>query len=1033
MPMLSIRLFGRPEIFLDKKSVKLARRKSRALLFYAAAHIQPVPREAVLDLLWIDLPRPAALQTLRTSLYGIKQVLGEAVQIDQQFISLSPQVAVDAREFQTGLERAEDHVEGLEQTLSLYAGEFMQGFQIPDSAEFEDWINLEREHYRQIAIRNFAQLATHHKNEKNYRLAIDNLNRALTIQPLQEDLHRERILLHFLAGDRPAAIQQYDALRKLLDRELGVPPMAETRALYDQILTDHAPTVSAAKSVRAVSPRKAAKTSPAGLPFVGRKSELNELQLARQAGKFALIEGEPGIGKTRLASEYLQTSEALGLIGVARELEQNLPYQPVIEALRSILNSPKWSPIQEKIEKQLSPVWAAEVSRFLPELSRQISPQVEYELKVDESRLWEGIRQLLTVIASNQAVVLVMDDIQWAGDSTLGLLGYLVRQGGIPDLFIMGTARPTSPSLAFRTFLQSLSRQDLIHKVALSRLLPGDIQQLARHLSAQYAPPLAEWLQTTSEGNPYILTELVKYARQKKLIRPDGTLNLSDLSAEPLIPQTVYQLIQSHLESLSDAARRILDAGVAMGRKFNFDLVTFAAGISEQAALDAMDELLDQGLVRPEQGKDFIIEHSLIMEVAYQEVGELRHRFLHRRIAEAMEALQPSGLEQKAGFLARHFSEAGETKRAAVYARLAGKQAADLAAWHEAIDYYQIALNSSDEANQVEDWKALADAHAKAGEFAQATQAYHEALTQAKKGGLPESELSILQLSMARSMLPQARYQEVIEIAQKVCEKAGVESMMIAELIWGTALSIEGSDLDGAQEHLQAAETLWQQNPAMPVSTLAQIEFESGSVAAQQGKLELAIAYYQKSLQAALESKDSYSLEQSVLAYNNLAYHKHLHGDADAQKEAMLGLELAQKFGILGMQTYLYSTLGEIAMADGEDARAETYFKKGLELAERFSISERVAGITANLGLLARQRGQTDLAMHYLSTALGQAQSLGTLHLEAQIHLWLAPLLPSVIGRQHLNQAREIAGRSGRALLLEEVNQLEETLGRSSD
>ena len=106
---------------------------------------------------------------------------------------------------------------------------------------------------------------------------------------------------------------------------------------------------------------------------------------------------------------------------------------------------------------------------------------------------------------------------------------------------------------------------------------------------------------------------------------------------------------------------------------------------------------------------------------------------------------------------------------------------------------------------------------------------------------------------------------------------------------------------------------------------------------------------------------------------------------------AMQGLELAQKFEVLGMQTYLYSTLGEIAMAETDETQAESYLKKGLKLAERFSMAERVAGITANLGLLARQRGQTDLALLYLSTALGQAQSLGTLHLEAQIHLWLAP------------------------------------------
>ena len=136
------------------------------------------------------------------------------------------------------------------------------------------------------------------------------------------------------------------------------------------------------------------------------------------------------------------------------------------------------------------------------------------------------------------------------------------------------------------------------------------------------------------------------------------------------------------------------------------------------------------------------------------------------------------------------------------------------------------------------------------------------------------------------------------------------------------------------------------------------------------------------------------ALDRLVLAHNNLAYHLHLLHDPEAAEHARLGMRLAQERGILWLQPYLYSTLGEIALAAGDLETAERNFSEGLAVAERHVIPERIAGLTANLGLVAIRRGQTALAIHRLSTALARADAAGTQHLAAQIRLWLAPLLP---------------------------------------
>jgi len=237
---------------------------------------------------------------------------------------------------------------------------------------------------------------------------------------------------------------------------------------------------------------------------------------------------------------------------------------------------------------------------------------------------------------------------------------------------------------------------------------------------------------------------------------------------------------------------------------------------------------------------------------------------------------------------------------------------------------------------------------------------------------------------------------------------------------------VEGADLVGAAEHLNRAEALLRQHAgADPIDAgrMAQIKFEQGSVAAQQGQLEKAVGLYRETIALATQA-DKGAVSFAVLGYNNLAYHLLLLRDPTAIDYARQGLQLAQEQGTLGLQPYLLSTLGEIEL-DHDLEAAEKYFTDGLALAERLSIPERVAGLTANLGRVAQRRGETTLAIHRLSIALAKAEALGLLHLAAQIRVWLAPLLPPTEARTQLAEARAIAESGGRKRLLEEIEQAE--------
>ena len=501
--MLNIRLLGQPNIELEGTPLTIRRRKSRGLVYYLAAQTQPRTRDHLLGLFWPELDRAAAQQSLRTTLHELRKVLDDWLIVDGDQLGLSPAADVDVHRFEQKLSPPANDLDELRATVALYRGEFLAGFELEAAPEFDDWLMVQAERYHRLAVRGFSALAALLETQRHYAAALEALDYALQFDPLQEDLQRAALRLHYLAGDRAGAIRRYDRLRKLLDDEMAVPPMAETRQLYDAILND---TLEPQAPLPARLPERTPAEPTGVLPYTGRDPELNTLRtlFTTVPHPFVLIEGEPGIGKTRLAQEFIARTNALALIGSARELEHRLPYQPVIEALRGLLAAPPWAWLRASVLAQTPKVWLNEVARLLPELVPEDNLPATTP---DEARLWEGISQFLQTIAAQQPLIVLLDDLHWADSSTLALLGYLIRQTAHTAILLVATARPISTPSPLSTLLQALVRSGQLVRLPLARLSTPEIEQVARHLSAGYAFPLAEWLSRVSEGNPYVLAE----------------------------------------------------------------------------------------------------------------------------------------------------------------------------------------------------------------------------------------------------------------------------------------------------------------------------------------------------------------------------------------------------------------------------------------------------------------------------------------------------------------------------------------------
>lgn len=473
----------------------------------------------------------------------------------------------------------------------------------------------------------------------------------------------------------------------------------------------------------------------AGRIFVGRDEELERLlQLWKEvvAGerRVALLAGEPGIGKTRLAVELAGAVRELGGVVLAGRCDEDLgvPYQPFVEALRHYVTDAE--------ERRLGR-YAGELARLLPDLASLVGGLPEplrSDPETERYRLFDALAAWLSDVSAEAPVLLVLDDLHWAPKPTLLLLRHVLRSQEPLRLLVVATYRDSDIGRGhpMSDFLAELRRDGGVERLALSGLDAPEVAAFIEAAAGQSLDdeeaqelPRVVWRET--EGNPFFVAEVLRNLSESRAIEQrEGRWVLSAAIGELGIPEGVRDVVGRRLSRLAESTNRVLATAAVVGLEFEPAVVERAAGVGEDEFLAALEEAALARLLVEVAGTRYRFAHALVRATLYEELTGARRVVLHRRVAEAVESLHERALDDHLPALAHHWARASasaaDTARAVDYAIRAGDRALAQLAHDEAAAYYRQALElldvseSPEQGEQIQLLIAFGEAQRRAGD-----------------------------------------------------------------------------------------------------------------------------------------------------------------------------------------------------------------------------------------------------------------------------------------------------------------------------
>src|SRR3989441_7695781 len=716
MSILKIALLGPPEVEHGDHRLTFPDRKALTLLAYLGAERGVHERQKLTRLLWPESDMAHGRTALRITLLHLRHILEDdaspervshlLITHDTLGLDLASGIDLDLHALETTWKLvrvlpAPEAVHGevrraliaqFQRAATLYRGGFLQDFTLRNTLDFDNWICMQQGYWYQRIEQVFDWLSRLQSAEGALEQAIETVERWRCFDPLNEDISLRLMQLQFASGNRITALKSYETCQDVLMRELSAKPSRKVVALAEELRNAFPPRGAYSSAGRCTTTARPLLN----VPFVGGGAEVSHLMTLYEQDssgqpQVALLEGEAGIGKTRLAAALLDWVKAQGaevLAGRSFQTSQCLSYQPLLEALRARLEQ------EPDLRQWLGDPWLAELSRLLPDLRERYPdlPPPTIDGAFGSSRLFEALARLSHALAAQAPLFMFADDMQWTDAATLDIFQYLARywtEHGTPALLLLSRrteTRDMDPEMS--EWLASLRSTISLTRLELGPLSAKDVLQIVRSLSGvdgaqpslqgdtldtsgshdksgTYSQPSAQhiqapesslsperfgaWLFAETKGQPFYLRALLQTLLERGVLVPSLIAGSrwvfephpSIIEATPpdnILPADVRELIQRRLARLSPSARTLLAAGAVLGHDFTFEELCQVAQLAAQDGLAALDEALQSLLLHESshrqegrRGVFYVFGHDKIREVVYAAAGDARRRVLHSR------------------------------------------------------------------------------------------------------------------------------------------------------------------------------------------------------------------------------------------------------------------------------------------------------------------------------------------------------------------------------------------------------------------
>ncbi len=951
--MLDIRLLGAPLVYLDGELLIINRRATRALFFYLIINKEPIDRAKLCDFLWGDKGgEKEQRQKLRVTLNNLRKSFPnrEVIRTYHDMVGLvQHDLRVDVWEFDAAIEKMRHYISILSEGPTLPPGlyqdlvkaaklwrsaTFVLNGDMQVSAVSENWWLEKNRGFDKDKLILFKFVSRQEGLMGRRNDAISWAKKAIEIDDYDEEAHFLLLRNLLNANQRKEGREHYRSIKGDFSEEWGGDYVKRIHDLGQKFAKEE--QVSLKNARPKLNIRKSAH-----LPFVGQEDALKKIHENYQRGKVSLILGEAGAGKTRLVQEFC---ESLGimpelLLAPCLMADKNIPYQPLTRMLRNSVEKSTW---------QIVPAtWIEPITMLLPEL-RDFRDDIGGEVGDTYAKpiLFEAIKNLLILVAEDYPYLLFLDDVQWADDATVELLIYLLQESSFSqkNMRLIIASRIEEQSVEFNHFLLT-SPKSSIREIKLRRLSEKNISDLAFYLlQEELSPKAAEKLSRETGGNPFFILEI--------LMAIWALPNWGNLEKELPVPASVRSLIERRLENLSVQAKELLYIAAILGNPFEFRLLEKTAELSLKEMLFVIEELEDAQLIREEKKKgvlQYAFVHEKIRKAIIDSLSLVQSRFLHKKVAQALEEMSEEYKDSQAAILAEHYEKSEAFTRAFGLWVQAGQYAYHLFSVKDATTAYKRAesliapeiLSESNIYNLYSNWGVMLYENDNPDELEKVMQrflAISESRGSALLLGAALNGMS--DLSMARNQFKEglAYTKEAISYLRTSNHTPALMNALIHRGVFLYMLN----KFTISQEFFKEALVLGEgrDDPAS-LYILGNANFQMAIALTGMGFPKKALSYAQKSLHAMRLSRSSYG---AILPYNILGLaHYYLANYEKGRDSALKSISIATRTDSWRMMGYSFAYAGMNETELASLGTAWQYGQKAIELGKNQKHTEIVS------------------------------------------------------------------------------------------